>query len=85
LQIAVDEMSLSNKITLAGIFAKNNYLGAFFHYVIHHVSEIPMSKMVQAGPSKGVNYEKFGFEQAALLLNCLRAARKQDVRLLTKL
>ena len=35
--------------------------------------------------SSGPQYERFGFEQAAMTINCLRLARINDASLLAKL
>lgn len=35
--------------------------------------------------TSGAQYERFGFEQAALTLNCLRQARVADSSLLSKI
>jgi hypothetical protein len=36
-------MSLSNKITIAGIYAKSGYLGPFFFYVVDFATKVPIA------------------------------------------
>ena len=81
-QLKFSDLSLSNKIALAGIFSKNKYLGPLFKHVIEEMKEKPLSELLKG---KAQGYDKFGFEQAALLLNAMRSARIVDIELLSKM
>jgi hypothetical protein len=42
----VEELSLSNRITLAGIFAKNKNTGNFFNKAIQSICKMSLSQML---------------------------------------
>lgn len=82
------DLSISNKVTLAGIYAKNQYQGRFFDTVMSQLDDMSVTQMLNSGGGGTVenpSFDKFGFEQAAILVNCLRTARVINVPLMDKI
>jgi len=51
-------LSLSNKITIAGIFAKNGQIKGFVDAVIREVQQKTMKELL----NDGTGYDRFNFE-----------------------